>query len=141
MSDLVNEARVAAGVGLDHTASARAAAQQIDLHSSATDQRGKRQFNGRFRLPGRGSVQPFSTTGDSVQYNGNDTTLKSYSDIDLCSPRTLPQPSVRAISQQPQKQCRFELNVTAETPLADLNAGIGISLGSISDGTNSRSST
>ena len=87
VSDLLNEARGAAvsASGTTITDSQRAAAaQQIDSILQQLTGTANQQFNGRYLFAGSSTgVQPFTSSGGFVQYNGNDTQLQSYSDVNM----------------------------------------------------------
>jgi flagellin-like hook-associated protein FlgL len=145
ISDLLNQARGVAVANSDSTvtdAQREAAAQQIDGYLQSLVDTGNQQFNGRYLFSGSSTgVKPFSFSGTSVAYNGNETALKSYSDIDLLFTTNLPGSSVfGAISDRAPNNVDLNPTISANTPLASLNGGRGVNLGKIqvSDGANVR---
>ena len=145
VSDLLNEARGLApsASGSTITDDQRAtAAQQIDSILQQLVNTANEQFNGRYLFAGsKTGVQPFSLAAGYVQYQGNDTTLQSYSDIDLLFPTNVSGSDVfGALSAPTSASVDLNPSVTSDTALADLNGGLGVNLGSIkvSDGTSER---
>jgi len=110
---------------------ARALQQLVDT--------GNQQFRGRYLFGGsRTASKPFENVGPHVQYNGNTESLLSFSDIDLMFQTNADGDSVfGAISTPVQGTADLNPICTANTRLADLNGGFGVSDGSISisDGT------
>ncbi len=145
VSDLLNEAR---GVAVSASGSTitddqrEAAAQQIDGFLQQLVNTANQKFNGRYLFAGSNTgVQPFTLNGDFVQYQGNETQLKSYSDIDLLFATNVTGSEVfGALSQQAPNNVDLNPSVGANTSLADLNGGLGVAKGSIqvSDGSNVR---
>jgi flagellin-like hook-associated protein FlgL len=145
VSDLLSDAR---GVAVSASSSTNtddqraAAADQIDSILQQLVNIGNEQFNGRYLFSGSSTgVAPFTFSNGLVKYNGNDTQLQSYSDVDLLFPTNVTGNEVfGALSAPPPSTVDLNPNVTADTPLADLNGGLGVNLGSIkiSDGTSQR---
>ena len=121
----------------------QAAADQVSQTISQLMDVGNQQFNGRYLFGGSNTTQPpFSLNNGYVQYNGNENTLSSYSDINQLFSTSLDGNSVFG-TLSPGIQGSTDLNpvVTADTPLADLNGGKGIDLGAISLSDGSHTST
>src|SRR5689334_9117967 len=80
ISDLLNQARGVAVANSDSTVTdeqREAAAQQIDGFLQSLVDTANQQFNGRYLFAGSSTgVKPFSFSGASVAYNGNETSLK-----------------------------------------------------------------
>jgi flagellin-like hook-associated protein FlgL len=96
-------------------------------------------FRGRYLFAGsRTGELPFEKKGPYVRYNGNETHLQNFGDIDLLFDTNVTGSEVfGAISKPVVGTVDLNPNLTAETKLSDLNLGEGVSLGSIeiSDGT------
>ena len=145
ITDLLNEARGVAVSGSGSTITddqREAAAQQIDGMLQQLVDTANQQFNGRYLFAGSNTgARPFRLNGDFVEYNGNDTQLKSYSDIDLLFATNVTGNDVfGAISKLTPNAVDLNPIVTSNTSLADLNGGVGVGKGSIqvSDGSNVR---
>ena len=146
VSGMLNEARGTA-VGVASTTSTQAqrevAATEIQRVVQQLVDTGNHQFRGRHLFTGsRAEVQPFEMVGNYVRFNGNEKDLLSYSDIDLLFETNVGGADVfGAISKPVLGTADMNPIITANTRLADLRGGLGISDGSIliSDGTNSSS--
>ena len=116
-----------------------AAAQEVERAIQQFVDTGNQKFRGRYLFAGsRTSEQPFELRGDHVLYRGNQGDLSSYSDIDLLFKTNADGDSVfGAISQAVEGTVDLNPVLRANTRLADLRGGQGISKGSIaiSDGT------
>ena len=100
---------------------------------------GNKEFRGRYLFAGsRSTVPPYEEAGTLIRYAGNEQNLRSYTDIDLLTATNAPGSEVFG-AYSPQVIGSVDLNpiVTADTRLADLHGGNGITLGEIeiSDGT------
>ena len=144
VSNLLSEAR---GVAVSASGSTitddqrETAAEQIDSILSQLVDTANQQFNGRYLFSGSSTgVQPFTTNGQFVEYQGNNTQLQSFSDIGLLFPTNATGDQVFGALSAPISSVDLNPTVTPDTPLADLNGGAGVSLGSIqvSDGTHTR---
>lgn len=96
-------------------------------------------FRGRYLFAGsRTGELPFEQKGQYIRYNGNETHLQNFGDIDLLFDTNVTGSEVfGAISKPVVGTVDLNPNLSAETKLSDLNLGEGVSLGSIeiSDGT------
>ncbi len=103
---------------------------------------GNRQFRGRYLFGGsETTAQPFEEAGQFVAYNANETQLRNYIDVDLLSETNITgAQAFGAISAQVRGSVNLSPIVTANTRLADLRGGRGITLGSfiVSDGTSTQ---
>ena len=145
VSDLLNDARGTAVSASGTTISndqRETAAEQIDNVLEQLVNTANQSFNGRYLFAGSNTgVKPFTQTGNFVTYSGNDTQLQSYSDLDLLFSTNLTGNQVfGALSTAQSDSADLNPTLTANTPLSDLNGGLGVSLGSIqvSDGTHVR---
>jgi flagellar hook-associated protein 3 FlgL len=113
---------------------ARAIEQLVDI--------GNQTFRGRYLFAGaRTTERPFVLTGNQVAYNGNETQLQSYSDVDLLFDTNLPGSEIfGGFSNEVRGTVDLNPIVTRETLLSDLRGGQGITKGSIavSDGNSTR---
>jgi flagellin-like hook-associated protein FlgL len=102
---------------------------------------GNQSFNGRYLFAGSLSgTAPFQTQGPYVKYVGNDEQLASLSDLSqLFQSNVTGADAFGALSAGVSGTANLTPNITAATPLADLNGGLGINKGSItvSDGIHS----
>lgn len=99
---------------------------------------GNQTFRGRYLFAGaRTTQQPFQSNGNTVSYQGNETQLQSYSDVDLLFDTNLPGSQIFG-GYSSEVRGTIDLNpvTTRQTLLADLYGGQGITKGSIavSDG-------
>lgn len=98
-------------------------------------------YDGRYLFAGSAAgTLPFAMEGQNVEYLGNTNSLPSYSDVNqLFQTNVSGAAAFGAISAGVQGSADLTPTLSAETPLADLNGGNGVSPGSIviSDGTNS----
>jgi flagellar hook-associated protein 3 FlgL len=103
---------------------------------------GNRSFRGRYLFGGSETeLHPFDQVGRFVAYNSNETELRNYIDIDLISESNITgAEAFGALSTEVQGTVDLNPIVTANTRLADLRGGRGISLGSfiVSDGFTSK---
>jgi len=137
VSDLVAEARGATigVIGTTATDTQRsAAAQQVDQILTQLLNTGNQQFRGRYLFAGSaGAVQPFQLAGTRlVEYTGNEQRMSSLADIDQLFDINLTGNEVfGAISNSVRGSRDLNPVLTADTRLADLRGGQGISRGSI----------
>lgn len=112
----------------------QAAAQEVARAIQQLVDTGNQKFRGRYLFAGsRTTVEPFSLASGKVLYAGNEESLSSYSDVDLLFATNSDGDSVfGAISEPVRGQADFNPVLTANTKLADLRGGSGISPGSIS---------
>ena len=117
----------------------QAAAQQVSQTVSQLMDIGNQQFNGRYLFGGSvTSTPPFTLNNGFVQYNGNESSLSSYSDASQLFSTNVDGDAVfGTLSAGVQGSTDLNPAVTSDTALADLNGGQGIAAGSItiSDGT------
>lgn len=99
---------------------------------------GNQVFRGRYLFAGAKTTEkPFVLTGNQIAYNGNETQLQSYSDVDLLFATNLPGSDIfGGFSSEVQGTIDLNPIATRETLLSDLHGGRGITKGSIavSDG-------
>ncbi len=102
---------------------------------------GNQQFRGRYLFAGSNTTErPFVVDNGFVNYNGNESTLSSYADIDLLFETNVNGNEVfGAISDPVLGTTDVQPILTTETRLVDLRSGTGVSRGSliVSDGTSS----
>ena len=100
-------------------------------------------FNGRYLFAGSATnVQPFVVNSAGVEYMGNDTSLSSYADTgNLFTTNVTGNSAFGGFSSSAQGATNLDPVVTANTPLADLNGGTGVTLGSIAISDGSHTST
>lgn len=120
----------------------QAAIQEVTRAIEQLVDTGNQTFRGRYLFAGaRTTEQPFVQTGNQVAYNGNETSLQSYSDIDLLFDTNLPGSQIFG-GYSSEVRGTVDLNpiVTRDTLLSDLRGGRGITKGSIavSDGASTR---
>ena len=121
----------------------QAAADQVAQTISQLMDIGNQQFDGRYLFGGSDTTTPpFSLNNGYVQYNGNENSLSSYSDLNQLFSSNVDGNAVFG-TLSPGVQGTADLNptVTADTPLADLNGGHGVAAGSITVSDGSHSST
>lgn len=116
-----------------------AAAQQISEVIRQLQDAGNQKFRGRYLFSGSSTdVRPFETAASGVvRYNGNETHLRSYSDIDLLFDTNLTGAEVfGAISEPVLGTAHLTPALSLSTPLSDLHHGEGVAPSSIliSDG-------
>lgn len=103
---------------------------------------GNRKFRGRYLFAGSdATVQPFTQFDQYVAYNGNETKLQNFVDIDFLADTSITgAEAFGAISAKVRGTVDVNPILTEETRLADLRSGRGISLGSflVSDGTTTK---
>ena len=140
VSNLLSEARGLAIQAADSTTSDMER-QAITLQIRSTVQQmfniGNQTFRGRYLFGGTKSTsQPFEMSGQYVAYQGNDQVYRTYSDVDLLFATNVPgQDLFGAVSSEVTGK-DLQPILTADTRLADLRGGAGITEGSIviSDG-------
>ncbi len=121
----------------------QAAADQVAQTISQLIDIGNQQFDGRYLFGGSDTTTPpFSINNGYVQYNGNENSQSSYSDLNQLFSTNVDGNAVFG-TLSPGVQGTSDLNpvVTANTPLAELNGGQGIAAGSISISDGSHTST
>ncbi|HPZ82125.1 MAG TPA: hypothetical protein PL064_01750, partial [Thermogutta sp.] len=145
ISSMVAEARATAlGVlGTTATDTQRAAAAlQIQQTIQQLLDAGNQKFRGRYLFSGSlTDLRPFGVTGNNlVAFYGNERLLPSYVDTDLLSENNVLGSQIfGAISSAIEGTADLQPRLRFDTPLAHLNNGAGVDLGSIviSDGTRS----
>jgi len=141
VSNLLSSARATAlsvsGTTAD-SSQRQTAAQVIDSAISQLTDLGNESFNGRYLFGGSlVGTAPFETDGSYVKYVGNDQNLSSLSDLSqLFQSNVGGVDAFGAISSVVAGTANLTPNVSATTPLANLNGGAWVSKGSIkiSDG-------
>ncbi|MGQ9770199.1 MAG: flagellin N-terminal helical domain-containing protein [Thermogutta sp.] len=145
ISGMVSEVRATALGVLGTTATdtqRQAAVLQIQQTIQQLLDAGNQKFRGRYLFAGSMTeVRPFAITGNNlVTFYGNEQSLFSYVDTDLLSENNVLGSRVfGAISTAVQGMADLQPRLRFDTPLADLNHGAGVDLGSIviSDGNKS----
>lgn len=142
ISSLLADARGTAVAVADSTASntqRAAAAQEISGLIRQLVDTGNQKFRGRYLFAGTASsAEPFSSNGKQVLYSGNAGQLQSYGDLGvLFDTNANGDTMFGAISKAIEGSVDLDPVLKADTRLADLRGGQGISDGSIaiSDGT------
>ena len=117
----------------------QAAVKQIDEALRGLSDVGNQKFRGRYLFTGtQTTVQPFEFDGTFIRYNGNEKDIKAFADVDLITETNVNGNEVfGAISAAVRGTADLNPILTANTRLADLLGGKGVSEGSIliSDGT------
>lgn len=144
VATLLTHARGIAVANVGTTASPaekRAAADEIGRILQQLVATGNQQFRGRYLFAGsRLDTAPFTAENGLVAYSGNQGAIRSFADIDYLFDANINGHSMfGAISAQQQGIADLNPILTADTRLADLNSGRGITPGSIvvSDGVKS----
>jgi len=90
-------------------------------------------FRGRFLFSGsKTTTRPFQQQGNFIKYVGDSQSVLSYSDIDVLFETNLTgDAALGAISKPVKGTSDFNPILTADTRLADLRGGLGISAGSV----------
>ena len=111
----------------------QAAAQQIQQIIGQLVDIGNQTIEGRYLFAGsQTSVQPFSYNGTYVQYNGNQSSLNSYSGLnELFTSNVNANNVFGTFSTGVQGSADLNPVLTAATSLSDLHGGQGIAKGSI----------
>ncbi|HVX15075.1 MAG TPA: flagellar hook-associated protein FlgL [Pirellulales bacterium] len=129
-------------VGTTATSSSQqAAAQQVQDTIGQILSLGNTVFDGRYIFAGSSTnMQPYTLSSTGVEFSGNNNSLSSYADTgELFATNVTGNSALGGLSNDIGG---VDLNpvVTADTPLADLNGGSGVDLGSlsISDGSQTR---
>lgn len=116
----------------------QAAAEQVRRTIEQLVDVGNHQFRGRYLFAGGTSTAPpYELVGKYVQYHGDERTLSSFADLDLLFETNVHGNEVfGGVSEPVRGAADLTPIVTAETRLADLRGGAGISPGavSVSDG-------
>jgi len=147
ISSMISEVRATALGVLGTTATdtqRQAAALQIQQTIQQLLDAGNQKFRGRYLFAGSiTDVRPFSVTGNNlVEFHGNEKLLSSYVDTDLLSENNVLGSEVfGAISSAVQGSADLQPRLRFDTPLADLNNGVGVDLGSIVISDGNRSAT
>lgn len=119
-------------------ASRQAAADQVQNTMGQIISLANTLFDGRYLFAGsQTGVQPFALTSTGVLYQGNQTSLSSYADTgNLFTTNITGDSAFGGFSNEAQGSVNLAPVLTADTSLADLNGGQGVTLGSIqiSDG-------
>ena len=115
------------------TAQQQAAAQQMEQIINQLVDIGNQTIQGRYLFAGsQTSVQPFTYDGGYVQYNGNESPLDSYSDLNQVFATNVNGNGVfGTLSSASKATTNLAPVVTASTQLSDLHGGQGIAKGSI----------
>lgn len=136
IGDLLNTAQSTAESAIGSTATTaeqQSAANQIEQIVSQLVDIGNQTIQGRYLFAGsQTSVEPFTYDGNYVQYNGNESPLNSYSDLNQVFATNVNGNSVfGTLSSGVQGTTNLSPVVTSSTQLSDLNGGVGIAKGAI----------
>ncbi len=136
IANLLNTAQSTGPSGRGATvtpAEQQAAAQQIQQVISQLVNIGNQTIEGRYLFAGsQTSVEPFSYNGQYVQYNGNQSPLNSFSDLNQIFTTNVNGNSVfGTLSSGVQGTTDLDPVLTASTKLSNLHGGQGIAKGSI----------
>lgn len=136
ISSMAAEARGAALGAMGTTASDTqrgAAAQQIDQIIKQMVDAGNQKFRGRYLFAGTSTMErPFEyVDGGFIQYVGNEGRLSSYADIDLLFDSNLTGSEVFGAVSSEVRGSQLQPALAADTRLADLHGGQGISPGAL----------
>jgi flagellar hook-associated protein 3 FlgL len=122
-------------------ASRQAAVSQIQNSMQQILSLANTVFDGRYLFAGSlTNTQPFAMNSAGVEYQGNNDSLQSYADTgNLFSTNVTGNSALGGFSSSVVGSANLTPTVTADTPLADLNDGQGVTPGSIeiSDGSHS----
>jgi flagellar hook-associated protein 3 FlgL len=145
-SDLITSVRAIAvgATGATASDSQRAsAALEVDAAIQELLSIANQKYAGRYLFSGSGSSSaPFTYSTNGVDYSGNETTLSSYSDLNvLFSTNLNGSRAFGAISSQAQGSATITPVLNYYTALSDLNQGRGVSPGSIIVANGSNTST
>jgi flagellar hook-associated protein 3 FlgL len=140
-TQLTNMQSVAlASIGTTATDAQRSqAADQVDQTIQQLVQLGNQTFNGRYLFGGsESSSPPFLQTTAGVVYQGNESNLYSYSDINSLFQTNVSGDQAFGATQLVSGSTDLNPALTFATPLSQLNGGQGVAQGSIaiSDGFN-----
>ncbi len=136
IGNLLNTAQSTAQAALGSTvtsAQQQSAAQQIQQIISQLVDIGNQTIQGRYLFAGsQTSVEPFTYNGKFVQYNGNDSPLNSYANLNQLFATNVNGNTVfGTLSSGVQGTANLAPVLTASTKLSDLHGGQGIAKGSI----------
>jgi flagellar hook-associated protein 3 len=138
---LLTQARATAvgAIGSTVTDTERSAAvQQLQQDIQQLVTIGNQQFNGRYLFAGSNdATAPFTTTASgAVEYSGNQNSILTYGDLNALLASNVTGDQAFGTISQGMQGTDLQPAVNYDTPLADLNQGAGVSLGSIaiSDG-------
>ncbi|WP_425615688.1 flagellar hook-associated protein FlgL [Anatilimnocola sp. NA78] len=112
----------------------QAAIQEVSRAIEQLADVGNQTFRGRYLFAGsRTTTLPFQVSGSQVAYQGNESSLQSYSDVDLLFNTNLPGSDIfGGFSSEVHGTADLNPVATRETLLSDLHGGRGITKGSIS---------
>ncbi|HEX4142693.1 MAG TPA: flagellar hook-associated protein FlgL [Pirellulales bacterium] len=136
IGNLLNTAQSTAESAIGTTATSteqQTAADEIGQIISQLVDIGNQTIQGRYLFSGsQSSVQPFTYNGSYVQYNGNESSLNAYSDVNQLFATNVNGNSVfGTLSTGVQGTANLTPVLTASTQLSGLNGGQGIAKGSI----------
>jgi len=145
VSNLLSQVRGSAVSVADTVSSVEqrdAVAQEVGRAVEQLIDTANQNFRGRYLFAGaKTNVRPLTQLNNSfVRYDGNEGTLRSYSDVDVLFETNVDSQQVFGVISEPVRGS-VDLNpiLTTETPLSALRGGVGVSPGSItiSDGASS----
>jgi flagellin-like hook-associated protein FlgL len=143
VAGLLAEVRAAALAGIDTGAGEvgkQTAARQVEEALTQVLNLGNTRFRGRYLFAGADTQQlPFTLHSSGVEYQGDEGRIASYGDIGvLFDTNVSGEAMFGVLSEAVRGTADLDARLTADTRLADLNGGQGVSLGSfaVSDGTN-----
>ena len=143
VADLLSDARGMAILAADSTTSdLERQALSVEIESVITQMLnvGNQSFRGRYLFAGTESTEiPFDVVNGYIRYSGNDVTYRTLADSDLFFETNVPGQELFGAVSSEVKGIDLNPALSANTQLADLLGGRGITEGSIvvSDGTSS----
>ncbi len=140
LADIRGAALGVAGTAASDT-QRQAVIDEIDAALDFLISKGNTTFRGRYLFGGTNtSERPYELNGQTVTYNGNESLIQSYSDLDVLFSANIPGTEVfGGISEAVTGSVDLNPQVTADTLLSTLQGGAGLSPNgaiSVSDGSN-----
>ncbi|MEX2172038.1 MAG: flagellar hook-associated protein FlgL [Pirellulales bacterium] len=131
VSTLLSEIRAAALGAADTSATSeqrQAVAQQVSQALQQLVDTGNAKFQGRYLFSGSRSLDaPYVYNGQYVEYQGNESTLRSYVDLDVLYETNIPGAQVLGgLSHGAQGSVDLDPHLTSSTLVGQLNGGAGI---------------
>ena len=131
VSTLLSEIRAAALGAADTSATSeqrQAVAQQVSQALQQLVDTGNAKFQGRHLFSGSRSLDaPYVYNGQYVEYRGNESTLRSYVDLDVLYETSTPGAQVLGgLSNGAQGSVDLDPHLTSSTLVGQLNGGAGI---------------
>lgn len=136
VTNVLNDIKGAA-LGVSDTISTHEARQavvdQVDRALESLIDAGNSKFRDRYLFSGsRSLVPPYAKEGNFVDYRGNESTFRSYVDLDYLLDTNLPGTDVfGGLSKEVRGRADLDPQLTRSTQLQHLNGGTGISRGAV----------